>query len=43
MVAVTYQKGDFMEFGFNIPTRGALASTENILALARRGEALGFS
>jgi probable F420-dependent oxidoreductase len=31
-----------MDFGFSIPTRGALATREAIDALARRGEALGF-
>lgn len=31
-----------MDFGFSIPTRGPLADTATILALAQRGEALGF-
>jgi probable F420-dependent oxidoreductase len=33
---------EHMDFGFNIPTRGAIASVESILAMAQRGEALGF-
>ncbi|MEO7403731.1 MAG: TIGR03619 family F420-dependent LLM class oxidoreductase [Burkholderiales bacterium] len=32
-----------MKFGFSIPTRGPLADPETIVALAQRGEALGFS
>ncbi|MEQ1880643.1 MAG: LLM class F420-dependent oxidoreductase [Burkholderiales bacterium] len=32
-----------MDYGFSIPTRGALATQENILALAKRGEELGFN
>lgn len=32
-----------MDYGFSIPTRGALATRENIVALARRGEELGFN
>jgi len=32
-----------MNFGFNIPSRGALATREAMLALAGRGEALGFA
>lgn len=32
-----------MDYGFSIPTRGALATPESLLALAKRGEALGFS
>ncbi len=32
-----------MEFGFNIPTRGPLARPDDIVALAERGEQLGFS
>lgn len=32
-----------MDYGFNIPTRGPLASTQNILAMAKRGEELGFA
>lgn len=31
-----------MNFGFDIPTRGPLASPEDITAIARMGEALGF-
>ena len=31
-----------MEFGFGVPSRGPLASLENIVALARKGEELGF-
>ena len=31
-----------MDFGFSIPTRGAVASTQSIDAFAKRGEALGF-
>jgi probable F420-dependent oxidoreductase len=32
-----------MDYGFSIPTRGPLATRENIVALARRGEDLGFA
>lgn len=32
-----------MEFGFSIPTRGPLSETGNLLALAKRGEELGFA
>lgn len=32
-----------MDFGFSIPTRGPLADAATIVALARRGEALGFN
>ncbi len=31
-----------MDYGFNMPTRGPLANTESIRAMAERGEALGF-
>ena len=31
-----------MEFGFGVPSRGPLASVENIIALAQKGEELGF-
>ncbi len=31
-----------MDFGFNIPTRGPLANTASVLAIARKGEELGF-
>lgn len=31
-----------MEFGFGAPSRGPLASPENVVALARLGEELGF-
>ena len=31
-----------MEFGFGAPSRGPLASVENMVALARRGEEMGF-
>ena len=31
-----------MEFGFGVPTRGPLASSESLQTLARRGEELGF-
>ncbi len=31
-----------MDYGFNIPARGPLCTTENITALAKRGEELGF-
>ena len=31
-----------MEFGFGVPSRGPLASLENIVALAQQGEELGF-
>jgi probable F420-dependent oxidoreductase len=31
-----------MDFGFNLPTRGPLAGRESILALAKRGEELGY-
>jgi probable F420-dependent oxidoreductase len=32
-----------MDYGFSIPTRGPLADRESLLAIARRGEQLGFS
>lgn len=32
-----------MDYGFSIPTRGVLANRESILALAKRGEELGFA
>jgi probable F420-dependent oxidoreductase len=32
-----------MDFGFGIPTRGALATQEALLTLARHGEQLGFA
>ena len=32
-----------MDYGFSIPTRGAMATRESIVALARRGEELGFA
>jgi probable F420-dependent oxidoreductase len=32
-----------MEYGFSIPTRGPLATRNALLALAKRGEELGFS
>ena len=32
-----------MDYGFSIPTRGALANRESVLALAKRGEELGFA
>jgi probable F420-dependent oxidoreductase len=32
-----------MDFGFQIPTRGSLGNAESVLALAKRGEALGFT
>jgi probable F420-dependent oxidoreductase len=32
-----------MEFGFGIPTRGPMATPENIVTLAHKGEALGFA
>ena len=32
-----------MDYGFSIPTRGVLANRESILAMAKRGEELGFS
>ncbi len=31
-----------MEFGFGIPTRGPIATPENIATLARKGEEMGF-
>lgn len=31
-----------MEFGFGVPSRGPLASVENMVALAQGGEAMGF-
>ena len=31
-----------MEFGFGVPSRGPLASLDNMVALAQKGEALGF-
>ena len=32
-----------MELGIRLPTQGPLATPENLVAMARRGEALGFS
>jgi alkanesulfonate monooxygenase SsuD/methylene tetrahydromethanopterin reductase-like flavin-dependent oxidoreductase (luciferase family) len=32
-----------MDYGFSIPIRGTLANRESVLALARRGEELGFN
>jgi probable F420-dependent oxidoreductase len=32
-----------MDYGFSVPTRGPLANRADLLALARRGEALGFA
>jgi probable F420-dependent oxidoreductase len=32
-----------MDYGFNIPTRGAIADTASVLAMAKRGEELGFA
>jgi probable F420-dependent oxidoreductase len=32
-----------MEFGYSLPTRGPLANRESMLALAKRGEELGFT
>jgi probable F420-dependent oxidoreductase len=32
-----------MDYGFSIPTRGPLATRESLLAIAKRGEELGFS
>jgi probable F420-dependent oxidoreductase len=32
-----------MDFGFNLPTRGPLANRESMLALAKRGEELGYT
>src|SRR5262245_47685315 len=32
-----------MDFGFNLPTRGPLANRESMLALAKRGEQLGYT
>ncbi|MFO1349280.1 MAG: TIGR03619 family F420-dependent LLM class oxidoreductase [Gammaproteobacteria bacterium] len=32
-----------MDFGFSIPTRGPLATTDGVVELAKRGEELGFS
>lgn len=32
-----------MDYGFNIPMRGPTATAEGVIALAQRGEALGFS
>ena len=32
-----------MDYGFSIPTRGALANRDGVLTLAKRGEELGFS
>ena len=31
-----------MEFGFGVPSRGPLASLENLVAIAQKGEELGF-
>ncbi len=32
-----------MDYGFSIPTRGSLANRDSVLALAKRGEELGFA
>ena len=32
-----------MDYGFSIPTRGPLANRDSVLALAKRGEELGFA
>jgi probable F420-dependent oxidoreductase len=32
-----------MDYGFSIPTRGALATPESIVAMTKRGEELGFA
>ena len=32
-----------MEFGFNIPNGGPLATNESIVAIARKGEDCGYS
>jgi probable F420-dependent oxidoreductase len=32
-----------MDYGFSIPTRGALATPQSIVAMTQRGEALGFA
>jgi probable F420-dependent oxidoreductase len=32
-----------MDYGFSIPTRGSLANRESVVALAKRGEELGFA
>jgi probable F420-dependent oxidoreductase len=32
-----------MDYGFNIPTRGELATPQNLVAITRRGEELGFA
>ena len=32
-----------MEYGFSVPNRGPLATPENLVAVAQRGEELGFS
>lgn len=32
-----------MDFGFNIPTRGAIGDQKSIIAMAKRGEELGFA
>ena len=31
-----------MEFGFGVPSRGPLASLDNIVSLAQQGEGMGF-
>ena len=31
-----------MEFGFGVPTRGAMATPESLATLAKQGENLGF-
>jgi len=32
-----------MDYGFSIPTRGPLANRDSVIALAKRGEELGFN
>jgi probable F420-dependent oxidoreductase len=43
MPSTSTAKETAMNFGFSIPTRGALATREAMLALAKRGEELGFA
>src|SRR5215468_12013478 len=39
----SWRRSKAMDFGFNLPTRGPLANRESMLALAKRGEQLGYT
>ena len=42
-VAPVARGGTTMEFGFGLPTRGPMATPQNLATLARTGEELGFA